>query len=506
MIVLLQQMSNVFSIMVVLMAAVYAVAVLFLFVYSISQAYLLWQYLSRRQIRDNVLVSSFSSLPPVTVQLPVYNEKYVIARLIDAAAQISYPLDKLEIQVLDDSTDETTMLAEKKVKEWRMKGVNIRHLHRLHREGFKAGALAAGLQVASGHYIAVFDADFIPPSDFLEKTLPHFCKERVGMVQTRWEHVNSNYSLLTAVQAFALNAHFRVEQAGRHAGGCFINFNGTAGIWRKDCILDAGGWQADTLTEDLDLSYRAQLKGWQFVYLEEVTSPAELPPVMQAYKLQQYRWTKGGAETARKHFRALLSADLPLLTKWQALAHLFNSAAFVAVIVCALLSVPLLWLKQSDGLASSLFGWMRLLQVSFLIMALIYIVSSLSGYPHKGSRMVYFLRTFPLFLFMQAGLSLHNAIAVLEGYWGRRTPFVRTPKFNIVHQKDDWRRNQYLPAGLSGMVVFELFLCLYFLTGILAGLHQHDWSLLPFHSMLFVGFGMVVFFSIAQSVRIFRQG
>src|ERR1043165_1958100 len=315
---------------------VYACALLFIFMYSVAQLNLVIAYLRNKVVsrnKNSVPALLDGSEPGVTVQLPVYNELYVAERLIDCITQLDYPGEKLEIQVLDDSTDETRELIEKKVFEFQKQGFNIHHIHRSNREGFKAGALAHGLQYAHGEFIAIFDSDFLPGKDFLKKTLPSFTDEKVGVVQTHWDHVNKNYSLMTQLQAFGLDAHFSIEQKGRNAGGHFINFNGTAGVWRRRCIEDSGGWQSDTLTEDLDLSYRAQLKGWKFIFLEEVLAPAELPVTMSALKNQQYRWNKGAAECVKKNLPGVLKQkNLSLSIKLHAAFHLLNSSVFVAIV------------------------------------------------------------------------------------------------------------------------------------------------------------------------------
>src|SRR5690554_783127 len=288
---------------ILLILLVYGLALFFVFAYSLTQLQLVLKYrkYSKAAKQRNEIAIQTDFFPKVTIQLPIFNEHYVAERLLDQVAKIDYPAELLEIQLLDDSTDDTKILLQHKTKEWLEKGVNVVHIHREARSGFKAGALAEGLKMASGEFIAIFDADFMPSKDFLKRMMPHFKNTSVGMVQSRWEHLNRNYSKLTALQAFGLDAHFSVEQGGRNYGNHFINFNGTAGIWRKSTIEDAGGWQSDTLTEDLDLSYRAQLKTWKFVFVEEVGAPAELPATMNALKTQQFRWNKGAAECVRKH-------------------------------------------------------------------------------------------------------------------------------------------------------------------------------------------------------------
>jgi cellulose synthase/poly-beta-1,6-N-acetylglucosamine synthase-like glycosyltransferase len=284
----------------------YGLALLLLFLYNLGQLSLIITYLRTKQKReDNIRTADsipWGQLPLVTIQLPVYNERYVAERLIDSVAKLRYPLDKLEIQVLDDSTDETVDIIARRVAHFQTQGINIQHIRRPQRTGFKAGALAYGLNLSEAPFVAIFDADFVPDPDFLLKTIPNFADPKVGIVQTRWEHLNEDFSLITQLQAFGLNAHFTVEQSGRYAANLFANFNGTGGVWRRTAIDDAGGWHADTLTEDLDLSYRAQLRGWTFSYREDIGSPAELPVAMDALKSQQYRWMKGAAEVARKMY------------------------------------------------------------------------------------------------------------------------------------------------------------------------------------------------------------
>ncbi|MCA6362682.1 MAG: glycosyltransferase [Bacteroidetes bacterium] len=477
----------------------YGLGLLFVSLYSISQAQLLWRYLHKRRPED-VYLRDETLRPHVTIQLPVYNEQYVAERLIDAVCRIRYPQQLLEIQVLDDSTDETTAIIAAKAAEWKMKGVDIVHLRRSNREGFKAGALKYGLETAKGEFVAIFDADFVPGEDFLEKTIPYFADPQTGMVQTRWGHINRNYSMLTRLQAFALDAHFTVEQVGRNMGG-FINFNGTAGIWRKKTILDAGNWEADTLTEDLDLSYRAQLKSWKFVYLEDVVSPAELPPVMSALKSQQYRWTKGGAEVARKHIGNVLRSRFSFGEKWHGILHLLNSAVFISVVITSLTSVPLLFAKQHFPALNALFMVATLFLLSFVVLGGLYYVSSRNYYKAQGKGVWHFLCSFPLFLSVSMGLSLHNAVAVIEGYAGRKTPFVRTPKFNINTDADGWAGNVYVRNAFTPLVLAEALLMLYFIYGIITGIRLGDYGLLPFHVMLAGGFGAVFYYSVSQNRR-----
>ncbi len=487
------------KIAVIAVLVLYSAAMLFILLYSLSQAHLLWSYLSKKKRvgAPGKLVPQLP-LPKVTIQLPVYNEKYVVERLIDAVCSLNYPHHLLQIQLLDDSTDDSFELATGKIKDWLLKGIDIRQIKRPDRAGFKAGALRYGLDEASGEFIAIFDADFVPEPEFLNKVIPHFSNARVGLVQTRWEHLNRNHSLLTRVQSLALDAHFTIEQTGRSKLGSFINFNGTAGVWRKQTIIDAGNWQDDTLTEDLDLSYRAQLKGWEFIYLEDVLSPAELPMVMSAVKGQQYRWNKGGAEVARKMMGNIWRSKIPLLKKLHGSFHLLNSAIFIAIIVSALLSVPLVWVKANYPLYK---GWIlagSFTLFSFVIIGLIYFVANRRRFSSGIQSWVTYIVYFPVFLSVSMGLSFHNAIAVLQGYAGKKTPFIRTPKFNITEGSSGWKKNRYLTGGFNGILLAELLLVLYFAGAVLLDVEMKDLGLLPFHIMLVLGFGAVVGYSVRQ--------
>ncbi|MER2997716.1 glycosyltransferase [Pontibacter populi] len=477
-----------------IVVVIYSLCLAFIFCYSLVQLHLTWLYLTRTPIQNPTIVPQ--NCPTVTVQLPVYNERYVISRLIDAVAAFDYPKDKLQIQLLDDSTDDTTTIISEKIALLQQQGVTIEHVRRSNRTGFKAGALQHGLQTATGEFIAIFDADFVPSPDFLKQTIVGFTSPEIGVVQTRWGHLNKNYSLLTRLQAFGLDAHFTVEQQGRNYGNYFINFNGTAGVWRKACIVDAGGWQADTLTEDLDLSYRAQLKGWKFVYQEQTESPAELPAEMSGLKSQQYRWTKGAAETARKHIAKVLRSPEPINAKLHALFHLLNSSVFVCVLLTAILSVPILFIKENNPQLGWFFKLGAFFMVSFLALFAFYWVSA--NRRTSGKAGFRFIVDFLLFLTMSMGMSLHNSVAVLEGYAGRKTPFIRTPKYNLVQAHDSWKKKLYTLPGISVVTWLEGLLALYFAWAIWLGLHLQDYGLLPFHIMLATGFGLVFFYTLVH--------
>lgn len=485
---------------------IYTICLVFIFFYSMVQLHLVVNYLRfhrrrRKNGSDARREIPVEDLPVVTVQLPIFNEMYVVERLIDNIARFDYPGEKLEIQVLDDSTDETLDISRRKVEEWREKGVDIKLVTRPGRTGFKAGALQHGMETARGEFIAIFDADFLPERDFLKCTLPYLLTDpRVGAVQTRWEHLNKDYSILTRIQAFALDAHFTVEQQGRNAGGYFINFNGTAGIWRQECIRDAGGWEADTLTEDLDLSYRAQLKGWKFKYLEDVGSPAELPVTMTAVKSQQFRWTKGGAETARKNISRIWKAPVKLGQKMHGTAHLLSSFVFIAVLLLALLSVPALMVQVTLPLYGKLYMLMSFFILSLISLGIFYYFSMHRRYPDILSCLGHFIPMFPVFLALSMGISLHNGIAALEGVLGFKSPFIRTPKFNVSAPNQSWKKNIYTRKTISLMTLFELFLAFYFLGGVFTGIYFSNYGMLPFHLMLFAGFGTVSFYTVRQTL------
>jgi cellulose synthase/poly-beta-1,6-N-acetylglucosamine synthase-like glycosyltransferase len=485
------------KIAVIVVLVLYSAAMLFILLYSLSQAHLLWSYL-KKKIRFTGSAGNTAALPAVTIQLPVYNEKYVVERLIDAVCSINYPGNLLEIQLLDDSTDDSFALAAGKVTEWQLKGINIKQVKRPERTGFKAGALKYGLEIASGELIAIFDADFVPDPEFLHKVIPHFTNDKIGLVQTRWEHLNRNHSLLTKVQSLALDAHFTIEQTGRNNMGSFINFNGTAGVWRKEAILDAGNWQDDTLTEDLDLSYRAQLKGWQFVYLEDVLSPAELPMVMSAVKGQQYRWNKGGAEVARKMLGKVWHSKLPLMKKLHASFHLLNSAIFIAILVSACLSVPMVAIKANYPLFKIWITAGTFTLLSFVIIGVTYFVANRRRFTSGAESWMTYLAYFPVFLSVSMGLSFHNAVAVLEGYAGKKTPFIRTPKFNIAEGSNGWKKNKYLTQSFNGILLVEIVLAAYFAGAIFLDIYLNDFALFPFHVMLLLGFGAVVGYTVRQ--------
>ncbi len=400
--------------------------------------------------------------PRVLVQLPVFNERYVVERLVRAVAGLDYPRSRLSVQLLDDSTDDTGRIADPVVEECAAAGLDIRRLHRKDRRGFKAGALQAGLDASDAPFVAIFDADFVPEPDFLRRTLPYLVADRrTGLVQARWDHLNRDYSLLTDVQAILLDGHFMAEHGGRHVAGCFFNFNGTAGIWRRAAIEDAGGWAGDTLTEDLDLSYRAQLRGWKFVFVPEIAAPAELPVSMNAFKAQQRRWAQGSLQTARKLLPQILASPLPLRVRAEAFFHLTSNLAYPLMAVLSLLMTPVLFARVSTGLRE-----MALLDIPIFAAATLSVVSF---YAFSQSRLLRLqapderqslwrrARNIPAALAVGIGISFSNASAVLSGVLGRRTPFVRTPKYGIAGTGGRWRQKTYrMPAGAIPALEFGL--------------------------------------------------
>ncbi|MBD1260497.1 glycosyltransferase [Maribacter polysiphoniae] len=481
---------------------IYSIALLLIFFYSLAQLNLLVNYLGYK--RQNQTAPKFNLLDPkeipfVTIQLPVYNEEYVMERLLENIAKIEYPKSKLEIQVLDDSTDSSVNITSEQIKELQESGLDIQHIRRENRKGFKAGALKEGLEIAKGDFIAIFDADFLPDPDWLKKTVIYFKDKEIGVVQTRWGHINRDYSTLTRIQAFALDAHFTLEQVGRNAKGHFINFNGTAGIWRKECILDAGNWEGDTLTEDLDLSYRAQLKNWKFKYLEDVETPAELPVVISAARSQQFRWNKGGAENFRKSvWKVITAKNISFKTKFHGVMHLLNSSMFLCVFLVSLLSIPAMYIKALYPELDWAFDVLSFFVVSTIILFVCYWFTYKSIQGSSFDNFVDYIKLFFTFFSVALGFSLHNSIAVLEGHMGKRSEFVRTPKFNLNSITDSWKGNKYLTKKLSPNMILEFALMVYFLFGMYSAVPLNDFGLFPFHFMLFSGFGFVFYKSLTS--------
>ena len=452
-------------------------------VYGLHRFFLVILYLRHRPSGPGA-PRPLESYPRLTIQIPLYNEIYVAGRIIDAACALDYPGDRLEIQILDDSTDETRELCRRKVREHRDRGIQIRHLHRSSRQGFKAGALENGLRVATGEFVAIFDADFLPPPDFARRILPWFSDPRVGMVQARWGHLNRGHSPLTRVQSIFLDGHFVIEQAARCRTGRFFNFNGTAGIWRRECIESAGGWQHDTLTEDLDLSYRAQMAGWRFLFLPEVVAPAELPVEMNAFKSQQHRWAKGSIQTGLKLLPAILKdGSLPARIKAEAAFHLTSNVAYVLMVAVSLLYYPVMRIRER-------MEWHQLLALDFPIFLLgsgsvlaFYLLSQ----KELRSSWLSTLRDLPCLMSVGVGLSVNNTLAVLEALSGKRTEFVRTPKPAGEGGGGAPARVGYR-GRFSPLAVVELVMAIYFVFVFAYALRRGIYVALPFVALFLSGY------------------
>ena len=479
--------------------AVYSISLLYITVYCLLQFNLLYHY-AKREAADDASPAAPPAYPFVTVQLPIYNEVYVIGRLIDAVAAFDYPKDRYEIHILDDSTDETVELVAEKVAAYRAQGYDIRQIIRPNRQGYKAGALRDGTKEAKGEFLAIFDADFVPAPSFLQRTIPHFADPQVGVVQTRWEHLNQDYSLITRLQAMQLNVHFTVEQVGRMNGGHLLQFNGTAGVWRRTAIEAGGGWQPDTLTEDLDLSIRTQLAGYRIHFLEQVGSPAELPVEMNGFKSQQHRWMKGGAETARKMLPDVWRSALSWNHKVHATAHLLASSIFLFVFLCGVFSVPLLFLFGELVELGFSKNYFAIFLTGLLSVIGVYYVANVRSVANKepslGKSVFKFVFLFPLFLALSMGLSLHNSVAVLQGYRGKKSAFVRTPKFNIGNVREKLTARRYLSGRLNLITIGEGLLCVYFLFAVWGGYYLQNTTFIVFHALLALGYGTIFFFSV----------
>ncbi len=470
----------------------YVFSSLFLCIFGLHRYYLVYLYKRGMRQEDLPKQQPCAGLPRVTVQLPVYNEMYVTERLIRAVCRIDYPRDLLEIQILDDSTDDTSSIAKQCASELRSLGFDIKRVARESREGYKAGALAAGLAEARGELVAIFDADFVPPANFLKKTVPAFSDSQVGIVQTRWGHLNRDYSLLTKAQSVLLDGHFMIEQTARCLNGLFLNFNGTAGIIRKKCIELSGGWQHDTLTEDLDLSYRAQIDGWKAVYLPEVISEAELPVDMNAFKIQQHRWVKGGVQTAGKLLPSVLGGEeIPFRVKVESLFHLLGNFSYLFLLMTILLVVPMnfFW----DDIWSNDLFIASIIAVAIGTFAIIrfYILAVRETHGESAKR---FYKYIPLALGLGAGIAVNNAKAVLEAVLGKSSGFVRTPKYAVVSKEDRWRALNYVSS--RGMTTFfELVLCLFFTFQVGYAFYMGFFVWVPFLLLMQFGFGYTAFSS-----------
>lgn len=494
-------MSNIPDIISVLFSwlviAVYLTSVVLINIYCFIQ---LWLFFKARHKKNQKTNLPLTEWPFVTVQLPVYNEKFVIERLIDNIVLLDYPLEKLEIQILDDSTDKTSELIRQKLIQYKNNGIQFSHLHRKKRSGFKAGALKAGLESAKGELIVIFDADFLPRPDFLQQTIPYFSDPNTGVVQTRWEHINADYSWMTMMQALQLNVHFMAEQSGRQSAGLFLQFNGTGGVWRKKTILEAGNWQDDTLTEDLDLSYRAQIRGWKIQYLMNIGTPSELPVEMNGLKAQQFRWMKGGVETAKKILPAIFSSSLPFTIKLHAVIHLLNSSVFLILMACFLSSLFMASATESLRVSVQI---MALLPLGLISLFYVYYSCNVHLLKAKSPilKLFTFFPYFLSFLALSSGLSYHNARAVWLGYIGKKSGFIRTPKFNIIKKEDRIKQPTYLQGTDKNILFIELIIAGILIISMIHHISIGVYHFIYFHLMLFLGYIGIIYYTLKDAFR-----
>ncbi len=486
---------------------VYTVDIVLLFYFGIHCYAMIHLFLKNPQRCEvdqdeyDSLKKKMSKWPKVTIQLPMFNEYYVAERVIDATCAIDYPKSKLEIQVVDDSTDESRFVAENKVKEYKAKGFDIKYIHRDNRQGHKAGALKEALEIAKGEYIGIFDADFIPAKDFLRKAIPYFWQAKnIGMVQARWGHVNADYSVLTRAQSIGIDGHFVIEQVARNANDLWMNFNGTAGVWRKECIYDAGNWQSDTLTEDFDLSYRAELKGWEFKYLTDIVNPAEIPATVPAYKSQQFRWCKGSIQTAVKLIPTILKSKENWKVKLEAVTHLLNYSVHPLMIINILATLPLLLFHETWAEVSlaTLFGAAFVLSIGTLGPISFYIVSQKALYPDWKRR----ITLLPLLTTLGTGIAISNTKAWLEAILGKKSGFVRTPKLKIENKGDKVEaRRKYKQVKFDKLALVEFLMGVYILFTIYVAFQVDKWFVIPFLWLYASGFFYISFFTLYDSLK-----
>ena len=472
--------------------AAYFFVLIILAFYGWHRYYIVYLYMKNRD-KQAKPGPQLSPLPVVTLQLPLYNEMYVADRLVESVCGLDYPRELLEIQVLDDSTDETRGIAEAAVRRFASQGVDIKYYHRADRTGYKAGALEAGLKVARGEFVGIFDADFLPGSDFLLKLMPHFSDPKIGMVQARWGHINQDYSLLTKIQSILLDGHFVLEHGGRHRAGCFFNFNGTAGVWRRAAIEDAGGWQHDTLTEDLDLSYRAQLRGWKFVFVPDLVAPAEVPVEMNAFKSQQHRWAKGSIQTCRKLLPQILAADVPFGVKAEAFFHLTANFNYPLMVVLSILMFPSMVIRYNMGWYEMMLIDVPLFFAATFSVCNFYLVCQREIHPDWRSRIKYL----PFLMSIGIGLCINNSRAVFEALFNQQSEFARTPKYRIEGDGDQWVGKNYRQS-VAIQPLIELALGLYFTATVFYALANQIYGTVPFLVLFQVGFLYTGLLSVVQ--------
>jgi cellulose synthase/poly-beta-1,6-N-acetylglucosamine synthase-like glycosyltransferase len=472
----------------------YFIVLILLASYGAHRYVLVYLYYKNKKNRTTEPAARFEDLPRVTVQLPIFNEQYVVDRLLDSICKLQYPREKLDIQLLDDSTDETVEVARALVERYASMGYPVTYHHRTNREGYKAGALAAGLKTAKGEFVAIFDADFVPPEDFLMKVIHHFANPKVGMVQTRWTHINRSYSFLTEVEAIMLDGHFVLEHSGRARSDVFFNFNGTAGMWRRIAIDEAGGWQHDTLTEDTDLSYRAQLKGWKFVYLQDVECPAELPVEMTAFKTQQARWAKGLIQTSKKILPQVLKSDAPRHVKLEAWFHLTANLSYPLMIVLSVLLLPAMIIRFYQGWFQMLYIDLPLFMASTFSISSFYLVSQKELFPRTWPRAFLYL---PFLMALGIGLTITNTRAVLEALVGKQTAFARTPKYRVESKKDKVGAKKYRKR-LGWVPWVELMIGTYFASTVYYAIANENYITVPFLLLFVVGYWYTGLMSLLQ--------
>ena len=472
----------------------YFIVLIILAAYGAHRYWLVYLYYKYKKNKTAEPAAHFDDLPRVTVQLPIFNEEYVVDRLLDAVCKIDYPREKLDIQLLDDSTDETVEVARSLVERYAALGHPVTYLHRDNRSGFKAGALAEGLKTAKGEFVAIFDADFVPPPDFLLKCIHHFTDPKIGMVQTRWTHINRNYSFLTEVEAILLDGHFVLEHSGRARSGVFFNFNGTAGMWRRVAIDEAGGWEDDTLTEDTDLSYRAQLKGWKFIYLQDVECPAELPVEMTAFKTQQARWAKGLIQVSKKILPKVFASDAPRQVKVEAWYHLTANLSYPLMIVLSVLLLPAMIIRFYQGWFQMLYIDLPLFMASTFSISSFYLVSQKELFPKTWPRALLYL---PFLMALGIGLTITNTRAVLEALVGKQTAFARTPKYRVESKKDRVGATKYRKR-LGWVPWIELMIGTYFALAIYYAVDNENYFTVPFLLLFVIGYWYTGLMSLLQ--------
>jgi len=472
----------------------YFIVLVLLAGYGMHRYILVYLYYKHKGNRTTEPAAYFDELPPVTVQLPIFNEQYVVERLLESICKLKYPREKLDIQVLDDSTDGTAIVACNLVERYAALGNPITYHHRTNRHGYKAGALAEGLKTAKGEFVTIFDADFTPPEDFLLRTIHHFTDLNIGMVQTRWTHINRNYSFLTQVEAILLDGHFVLEHSGRARSGVFFNFNGTAGVWRRRAIDEAGGWQHDTLTEDTDLSYRAQLKGWKFIYLQDVECPAELPVEMTAFKTQQARWAKGLIQTGKKILPQVMRSDAPLHTKIEAWYHLTANLSYPLMIVLSVLMLPSMIIRFNQGWFQMLYIDLPLFLASTFSISSFYLVSQRELFPRTWPRALLYL---PFLMALGIGLTITNTKAVIEALIGKESAFTRTPKYNLESRKDKVGATKYRKR-LGWVPWVELLIGSYFALTVFYAVENENFVTVPFLLLFVFGYWCTGLMSLLQ--------